>query len=79
VATLVVRGDGSHRITGIRRVVDIHRPMLHSPGPRLVSFHDDPVTWARSLPRNLTNPDLYAVVVADDHDVPGVGPADRSR
>ncbi len=30
--------------------------MLHFTGPRLVSFHDDPVTWARSLPRNLTSP-----------------------
>ncbi len=48
--------------------------MLHFPGPRLVYFHDDPVTWARSLPRNLTGPDLYAVVVGDDHDVP---PCDR--
>lgn len=65
LATLVVRDDLSHRVTGDRRLVDLTELMLHFPGPRAVSFHDDPQAWARALPRNINSPYLYAVVVED--------------
>jgi hypothetical protein len=41
--------------------------MLSFPGPRVLSFYDDPYRWARALPHNLTSPYLHAVIV---HDTP---------
>jgi hypothetical protein len=67
LATLEVRDDGSHRIVGSRDALDLREPMLSFPGPRVLSFYDDPYRWARALPHNLTSPYLHAVIV---HDTP---------
>lgn len=65
LATFAVSDDGSHRVTGDRRLVDLTEPMLHFPGPREVSFDDHPGAWARAMPRSFCSPSLYAVVVED--------------
>lgn len=38
------------------------------PGRRRVTAADDPVLWARSLPRAFRTPHLHAVLVRDDQD-----------
>lgn len=67
LATLEVRDDGSHRLAGSRDALDLREAMLSFPGPRVLSFYDDPYRWARALPHNLTSPYLHAVIV---HDAP---------
>lgn len=65
VTTLEVRDDGSHKVTGSRSALDLGESMLSFPGPRVISFYDDPWMWARSLPHNLTSPYLHAVIVQE--------------
>ncbi|GAA1146545.1 hypothetical protein [Ornithinicoccus hortensis] len=65
VTTLEVRDDGTHRVTGSRSALDLGESMVAFPGPRIISFYDDPWLWARALPHNLTSPYLHAVIVQE--------------
>lgn len=65
VTTLEVRDDDTYRVTGSRSAVNLSESMVSFPGPRVISFYDDPWSWARALPHNLTSPYLHAVIVQE--------------
>jgi hypothetical protein len=64
-ATFAVSDDGSHRVTGDRRLVDLTESVLRFPGLREVSLADHARAGARAMPRSFGNPSPYAVVVED--------------
>lgn len=65
VATITVDQDGTITLDPPGATGILEQPVLAA-GRRRITAADDPVLWARSLPRHFRTPHLHAVTVQDD-------------